>query len=360
MTGDLSPRADLLERQLTEIMLAWGMARDHATIAAEKMVASDLRGIDSHGVAMLATYDKLRQQGWLNVAPDIKVVSETPATGLIDADASLGHVPMTQAMALAIAKARALGVGAVAVRDSNHFGAAGLYALMAADAGLIGLATTSTWVPTIVPTFGAVPMFGTNPIAFAAPAGDRPPFVLDMATSTVAGGKVKLAILHKRPIPVGWAVDDKGQPVTDPVYANANRAFTPLGGSREMGSHKGYGLAAMVEILSTLLPGAVFAPARAARYPEERRTNIGHFALALDPKAFRGAGDFEADLDAMIDDLHAVPRADENQPVLVAGDPEHAALEERRQSGIPMPADLVAQVRGLCDACGAPFILEDR
>ncbi len=358
MTGDLSPAADLLERQLSEILLAWGMAPDHAAIAADKMVASDLRGIDSHGAAMMATYDKLRRQGWLNVAPDIKVVAETPATGLIDADASLGHVPMTQAMELAIDKAKAVGMGSVAVRDSNHFGAAGLYALMAADAGLIGLATTSTWVPTIVPTFGAAPMFGTNPIAFAAPAGDHPPFVLDMATSTVAGGKVKLAILHKQPIPVGWAVDRHGQPVTDPVYANEHRSFTPLGGTRELGSHKGYGLAAMVEILSTMLPGAVFACSRESRYPDESRTNIGHFALALDPKAFRGAGEFEADLDDLIAALHAVPRADEDQPVLVAGDPEHAAIEQRRRTGIPMPADLVTQVRELCEACGAPFVLD--
>lgn len=346
----------LLERQLAAILTAWGMPDDHVAIAAEKMVASDLRGIDSHGVAMMPMYDGIRRRGWLNVTPDVRLVTETPATGLVDGDGALGHIPAVRAMALAIDKAKAVGMGSVAVRDSNHFGAAGLYALMAAEQGLIGMATTSTWLPTIVPTFAAKPMFGTNPIAFAAPAGDNPPFVLDMATSTVAGGKVKLAILHNEPIPEGWAVDEAGRPVTDPVYANENRSFTPLGGSRLMGSHKGYGLAAMVEILSTMLPGAVYAPTRTARHADEPHANIGHFFLAMDPKAFRGEGAFEDDLDDMIDALRAVKRADPAQPVLVAGDPEVAAVDDRTENGVPMPADLIAQVRDLCAGCGAEFM----
>jgi LDH2 family malate/lactate/ureidoglycolate dehydrogenase len=358
MPGDISPSAELLERQLAAILTAWGMPAEHVAIAAAKMVASDLRGIDSHGVAMMPLYDRFRSSGKINVAPNIRVVAETPATALIDADAALGHIPAHRAMELAVAKAKSVGMASVAVRNTNHFGAAGLYALMAAESGFIGIATTSTWLPTIVPTFGAEPMFGTNPIAFAAPAGRNPPFVLDMATSTVAGGKVKLAILHRKPIPEGWAVDANGAPVTDPVYANEHRAFTPLGGSRLMGSHKGYGLAAMVEILSTMLPGAIYAATRGTRRPDETRLDIGHFFMAIDPAAFRGDGGFADDVDDMIDALHAVRRADAAQPVLVAGDPEQAAIAERRASGIPMPADLVAQVRALCDGCGAPFLLD--
>ena len=355
--GAISPPADLLERQLAAILAAWGMPAEHVAIAAGKMVASDLRGIDSHGVAMMPLYDSFRRSDRINVTPDIRIVADTPATALIDADGALGHIPAERAMRLAIDKAKTVGMGSVAVRDSNHFGAAGLYALMAAEAGLIGLATTSTWLPTIVPTFGAEAMFGTNPIAFAAPAGRNPPFVLDMATSTVAGGKVKLAILHKKPIPEGWAVDANGQPVTDPVQANDHRAFTPLGGNRLMGSHKGYGLAAMVEILSTMLPGAIYAATRAARRPDATRWDIGHFFMALDPAAFRAGDEFGDDVDDMIDALRAARPADAGQPVLVAGDPEQAAIAERTAGGIPMPADLVAQVRTLCDGCGAPFLL---
>src|SRR5437588_4512915 len=159
-----------------------------------------------------------------------------------------------------------------------------------------------------------------------------------MATSTVSLGKIKLAAMEEKPIRPGWAVDDKGNPLTDPQQALKHGCMTPLGSTPEMSSHKGYGLAAMVEILSTFLPGAFFATTRARRQPEAPRYNVGHFFLAMDPRAFRGEGEFESDLDDLIETLHAAKRVDQNQPVLVPGDPERSCHAERSRKGIPVPA----------------------
>jgi LDH2 family malate/lactate/ureidoglycolate dehydrogenase len=259
-------------------------------------------------------------------------------------------------MDLAIDKARIFGVGAVAVRNSNHFGAAGVYALRAAEQGLVGIATTAVFRPSIVPTHGREARFGTNPIAFAAPARRNLPFLLDMATSTVALGKFKLYAREGKAIPSGWALDEAGQAQTDPGQALVDRLMTPLGGSREMGGHKGYGLAAMVEILSTTLAGATYAPLRP---PGANRNDVGHFHMAMHPEAFRDAGEFESDLDALIESLRATPAADPEQPVIVAGDPEYAARERRRREGIPVPHSLLKLVREIAGRIGAEFTLTE-
>lgn len=349
--------ASQLSRQVEEILRAWGMSAEHARITAARLHHADIRGIDSHGVALLTLYSQLRAEGRINFQPAVRALRDSPVTALIDADHGLGQVPSTQAMQLAIDKCRQSGLAAVAVRNSNHFGAAGAYALMAAEAGLIGLAFTSVWNLSIVPTFGADPMFGTNPIAFAAPGERHRVFYLDMATSTVAIGKLRLAELHGRPIEPGWALDAAGQVTTDPGIALESRRLTPLGGTRPLGSHKGYGLAAMVEILCTMLAGAWYAATREARHPDEQHVNIGHFFLAIDPKSFRAAGEFEQDLDDMIDALHGCRRADPGQPVLVAGDPEAQAMEERGSLGVPVPEALLAQLRSIAAECRAAWQL---
>lgn len=334
------------------------MSSEHAQITAQRLAHADIRGIDSHGVALLPLYAQQRAQGRIEFRPDIQVLRESPVTALLDGGASLGQVPSTQAMQLAIDKCKRAGLAAVAVRNSNHYGAAGAYALMAAQAGLIGMSFTSVWDAAIVPTFGADAMFGTNPIAFVAPGRRHAVFYLDMATSTVAIGKLKLAALHGQPLQEGWALDDRGSITTDPNAALASRRLTPLGGSRPLGSHKGYGLAAMVEILCTMLSGAWYAPTREAHHPGERHFNIGHFFLAIDPAAFRDPGEFETDLDGMIDALHACRRADPAQPVLVAGDPEALAMAERSGTGVPLPEALLAQLRAIAAECGATWLLD--
>jgi len=350
--------ADILRRQLIALFTAWGMKGEQVEVTAQMLLAADLRGIDSHGIAMLPLYDDFRRAGKLTLNPEIKVVREMPATALLDGGGGLGHYPSFKAMNLAIDKCSVAGVGSVAVRNSNHYGAAGVYALLAAERGFIGLSTTSVWRPTVVPTFGAEPVFGTNPIAFAAPAGRHPPFCLDMATSTVALGKIKLAALHHQPIKPGWAVDEQGNPVLDPQEALKHGHLTPLGGTPEMSGHKGYGLAAMVEILSTMLPGAFYSTTRARRHPEAERYNVGHFFLAIDPRAFRDEGEFQQDIDDLIDALRASKRVDDKQPVLVAGDPEQACYAERSVRGIPVPLALAHKIRDLCETSGAPYLLE--
>src|SRR6266540_5845225 len=227
-------------------------------------------------------------------------------------------------MNLAVDKCRASGVAVVSVFNSHHFGAAGCYSKIAADRGVIGMVTSGTRGVTMVPTFGAEPVMGTNPIAFAAPASRNRPFQLDMATTTVAAGKVKVYKLNHRPLPSGWVVDGAGAPVTDEteafryVFERPEGGITPLGGAREVGGHKGYGLAVMVHILGGILAGASFSPIRRLTQGPSDPHNIGHFFLAIDPRAFRPDGKFEEDLDQVIDVLHATRPADPRQRVMVA------------------------------------------
>jgi LDH2 family malate/lactate/ureidoglycolate dehydrogenase len=242
----------------------------------------------------------------------------------------------------------------VAVRNSGHYGAAGAYVSLAAAAGFIGIATTTTRDPAVVPTFGSEAKLGTNAIAFSAPGARNQPVVLDMATSTASLGAIAMAWRTGRAIPDGWALDARGRSVTNGRVATEGRRLTPLGSSRAMGSHKGYGLALMVEILSSTLSGA-------QRWDGTPGTGaaVGHFCLALDPSRFRALGEFETGVDALVDGLRASPPLDPREPVLVAGDPEHAAHAERSRSGIPLSRAVVEDIRAVGRASGVPFLLGD-
>ena len=355
--------AATIESQLVSVFRAWGMSDQHAATTASLMVETDLRGVDSHGISMLPTYDKEFRSGRLNMRPSWKVLREGPAMALIDADASLGHPISAHAMNVAVDKCLGSGVAVVSVVNSHHFGAAGCYSKIAADRGVIGMVTSATRGVTMVPTFGAEPIMGTNPIAFAAPAHRNPPFQLDMATTTVAAGKIKVYKLNHKPVPSGWVLDGDGKPVTDEttafgyVFDRADGGITPLGGTRDLGSHKGYGLAVMVHILAGTLSGASFSPVRNRTQKSSDPHNIGHFFMAIDPRAFRPEGEFEEDLDQVIDVLHSAKRADPNQPVMVAGDPEMLTRAERLEQGVPVPDDLMAQLRAVAESAGVPFVM---
>src|SRR5262252_9557198 len=211
--------AQRIRQQLVFVFKAWGMSDAHASTTADMMVETDLRGVDSHGIGMLPTYDQEFRNGRLNMRPTFKKVRETPAMALIDADASLGHPAAAYGMNLAVDKCLAVGVAVVDVFNSHHFGAAGCYSKIAADRGVIGMVTSATRGVTMVPTFASEPVMGTNPIAFAAPARRNLPFQLDMATTTVAAGKVKVHKLNHKPLPSGWVVDGDGRAVTDETAA---------------------------------------------------------------------------------------------------------------------------------------------
>jgi len=352
-----------IRQQLVSVLGAWGMSESHADTTAEMMVETDLRGVDSHGIAMLPAYDQERRAGRLNMRPRFKTVRESAATALIDADASLGHPVSVHAMHLAVDKCRESGVALVSVFNSHHFGAAGCYSRLAAERGVIGMVVSSTRGVSMVPTFAAGPVLGTNPLAFAAPARRNPPFELDMATTTVAAGKVKVSKLNHRALPGGWVVDGGGAPVTDAeeafrfVFERPEGGITPLGGPRHLGGHKGYGLAVMVHILGATLAGGSFSPIRNRTQKPSDPHNIGHAFLAIDPRAFRADGEFEEDLDQVIDVLHGAQPADAAQPVLVAGDPEMATRRERLERGVPIPDDLMTQLRAVATGAGVPFVL---
>ena len=355
--------AERIRAQLAGVLRAWGMSEAHAETTAAMMLETDLRGVDSHGISMLPTYDREFRAGRLNMRPVFKTLREGPSMALIDADASLGHPVAVHAMNLAVDKCRESAVAVVSVVNSHHFGAAGCYSRIAAERGVIGMVTSATRGVSMVPTYAAEPVMGTNPLAFAAPARRNPPFQLDMATTTVAAGKVKVYKLNHEALPEGWVVDDKGQPVTDPeeafkyVFERPEGGITPLGGPKAAGGHKGYGLAVMVHILGGVLAGASFSPLRIKSQKPSDPHNLGHFFMALDPSAFRAPGAFEDDLDAVIDTLHAAKPADPAQPVLVAGDPEMATRAERLRDGVPVPDDLMVQLRAVAQSAGVPFVL---
>jgi LDH2 family malate/lactate/ureidoglycolate dehydrogenase len=340
-------RAETAHAQIVAILTAWGMPDGPVQTTADVMLATDLSGVDSHGISMLMDYDKSRTLGKINIQAQPRLVRQTTVTALIDADAGLGHPAAVMGMELAISKAKQAGLAAVAVRNSHHFGAAGYYAALAPKHGLIGMVTSATRTMGVVPTRAALPVLGTNPIAFAAPAARHRPFLLDMATSTVAANKVRVYGLRSQAVPAGWVLDGAGQPVQDPVLAtdtifkHKEGGLTPLGGVESMASYKGYGLAMMVHILGGVLSGASFSPIRKRTQKPSDPDDLGHFFMAIDPAAFRLDGGFESDLDDAIDVLRATPAADPALPVLVPGDPEAAKREVRLRDGIPLPVALV-------------------
>jgi LDH2 family malate/lactate/ureidoglycolate dehydrogenase len=357
--------SEKVREQIVALLDAWGMNPERSRITADVMVETDLAGVDSHGVSMLMDYEKSKIAGKLNLRADIKTVKESAVTALIDADAGFGHPASVMAMALAIKKAKAMGVGVVTVFNSHHFGAAGYYAAMASKEGLVGMVTSATRTIAVVPTRAKGPVLGTNPIAFAAPAKRNAPFRLDMATSSVANNKIKVYELNGKKLPAGWVLDERGEPITDPslalevVYgkAKAGGGQSPLGGTEEMSSYKGYGLALMVHILGGALSGGSFSPIRVKTQKPGDPDRLGHFFLAIDPKAFRPEGAFEEDLDAVIDVMHATPPIDPARPVLVPGDPEAAARAKRLREGIPMPDSLLQKIKDICERSKVRFVL---
>lgn len=345
---------------IVEALTAMKMPTAHAETTAGLMVRTDLRGVDSHGIGMLPRYHELWQTGFIAMDAEPTVVRDDMATGLLDGQRGLGHPVSARAMRLAIDKALTYGLGIVAVRNSGHYGAAANYSMMALEHDLIGLATTNTPYVAMVPTFGRTAKLGTNPISFAAPAGGQGPFVLDMATTTVAMGKLAVASRWKKPIPSGWALDERGAATTDPFVALKSRLLTPLGGSREVGSHKGYGLGVMVDILSGVLGGAVFGDLFQRSDRRERKLqDVGHCFAAIDPARFRPLAEFKRDMDDMLESLKSSPRAEGQERIYVAGEPEAECERRRRVEGIPLPPALVAHCQAMADSLGVARLKAD-
>ena len=241
------------------VFIKMGCSEEHASLAADVLIRSDLRGIDSHGVARLNGYVRLWEKGRINARPDIRIVHETPSTATIDGDRGLGLIVAPFAMKVAIEKADKVGSGWVSVRNSNHFGIAGYHALMAVEKDMIGFAMTNA-SPLVAPTYSIERMLGTNPMCYAFPAGQYPPVIVDMATSAAANGKLEIAQRAGLSVPQGWIQDGNGGISEDPHELKNGGSLLPLGSDKNHGSHKGFGLSATVDILSAVLSGANYGP----------------------------------------------------------------------------------------------------
>ncbi len=327
-----------------------GCSAKDAAIATKVLIAADLRGIDSHGVARLSGYVRLWEAGRINATPNIHVVHETPSTAVVDGDAGLGLVVAPYAMQIAIDKAKEVGTGWVSVKNSNHFGIAGYHAMMALEHDMIGMAMTNASA-LVAPTFSSEKMLGTNPIAVAIPAGNEPAFVADMATTTAANGKLEILQRKNADAPNGWVQDANGNDVTDANILKKGGALLPLGSDREHGSHKGYALGSIVDIFSAVLSGGSYgpwAPPFPAYIPLPQNMpgqGLGHFFGAMRIDAFRPAQDFKSNMDNWITRFRNATPIDPAQKVLIPGDPEREAHEARMQMGIPVVDPVVLDLK---------------
>lgn len=329
-------------------------------LAANALLSADLRGIDSHGIARLSGYVRLWEVKRVNATPTIQIVHETPSTAVLDGDQGLGLVVAQEAMKIAIAKAEKVGTGWVSVQNSNHFGIAGYHAMLALEHNMIGVAMTNA-SPLVAPTFSIDKMLGTNPIAVAAPAGSQPPFVADLATTTAANGKLEILQRKNEETPAGWVQDQSGHSTTDAHILKKGGALLPLGSDREHGSHKGYALGAMVDLFSALLSGANYAPwvppfpAYVPMPAQQPGKGIGHFIGAMRIDAFRPADEFKKDMDHWIEGFRNARPMEGHSQVLVPGDPERIAEQERLQDGISLHEEVVKDLHELGARFDLPF-----
>ncbi|MGX7686381.1 Ldh family oxidoreductase [Flectobacillus roseus] len=349
-----------LQEFIQQVFLSIGCSEEDALLASQVLISADLRGVDSHGIARLSGYVRLYDNGRLNPKPIIKIIHETPSTAVIDGDKGLGLVVAPKAMEIAMEKADKVGSGWISVQNSNHFGIAGYHAMKALHKDMIGWAMTNA-APLVTPTFSKEKLLGTNPIAVAVPAAENPPFVADFATTAVAYGKMEILQRKGAPAPLGWVQDKDGNPTDDANAVKNGGALLPLGGDREHGSHKGYGLGAIVDIFSGVLSGANFGPwvppfatAGFMSAGEQVGKGTGHFLGAMRIDGFRPADEFKADMDKWINRFKAAP-AVEGKNVIIPGDPERELEAERKANGINLLEPVVNDLNALATRFGIKF-----
>ncbi len=362
--------ADVIEtqrfpiKQLTDfsqkVFEHFGVPEPDAQQAAEVLAASDLRGIESHGVARLHTYFDMLTLGRINPRPEVKIIRESLSTATVDGDNGLGLVVGPQANKIAMDKAQTAGTGWVSVCNTNHYGIAGYYVLKALERDMIGWSMTNS-TKLVAPLWGGERMLGTNPIAIAFPGKKHPPIVIDMATSACAYGKVEMAARKQTTVPDGWIIDRNGVVSEVPSDMVQGGALLPLGSFREMGGHKGYCLATMVDILCCVLSGAnwgPWAPPFALRQEIPGRSvgrGIGHFFGAMSIEAFIDVDEFKAQIDDWIETFRATKPQPGTPGVVIPGDPERLAVEERQISGIPLVRPVVEELLDISRQTGIPL-----
>lgn len=342
--------AENLNRFCCDLLIRVGLSPSDAAIVADSLVEANLRGVDTHGVVRLPIYVKRIRLGLIERAPTMEISRTTPSTATFDGGNGPGQVVTVRAMDEAIGMARDTGVGLVAVRRSNHFGAAAYFAMRALEHDMIGIALTHA-ESDVIPFGGREPRLGTNPLAFAVPAGTSPPIVLDMATSVVAMGAVLLAAQEGRTIPKDWAVDADGNPVTDPGRA---RAVRPMAGP------KGYGLAVIIDVFCALLTGSAFGVHINRMYDNFSEPQaIGHFVGAIDIRKYVPVREFKERIDQMIRELKATPAAEGFDEVLLPGEPEARCHERRLREGVPLSREVYDELANLGEELRVAIELDD-
>lgn len=333
-----------------------GLSSDDAQLAVDVLLTANLRGVDTHGIAnMLPGYLTTLREGVAKADADITIVRETPGTATVDGNQALGVVATPKAMRLAIAKAKQVGIAAVTVGNSRHLAMASYHAMMALEHDMIGVCTSASG-PYVVPTFGREPRLGTNPIAVAVPCGSKPAYVFDAATSTIPGNRINIAYHKGEQLPGGVLADPDGRPIlepSDPPATYHGLKLLPLGSSRETGSHKGTGLATIVEILGSMLSGTELM----LRLPQG---DAHQFLMAMDIAAFTDVDAFKTSMDDLVQTMNDTPTAPGHDRVIVAGQLEAEAVADRTANGIPVPATSVAWFDEECRQRGLPTLSERR
>jgi L-2-hydroxycarboxylate dehydrogenase (NAD+) len=356
----MSTYATTLARYDATAVTAWtqaifeklGVPAEGAAATARALIHADLMGIDSHGLNRLATgmYAGGLRDGIIDLKAEPEIVHQAPATAVVDGHHGLGPIAATYAMELAISKARETGAGFVSVTNSRHYGASSHYATMALEHGMVGISMTIGGLG-VVPTNGRGRRLGINPMSVAAPSADEPPFILDIATSVVAGGKLELAKMAGKQVPLGWIVDAGGKPSTDPDDFWRGGAILPLGGGPETGGYKGYGLSVMIDIFCGVLSGLGYA--LSIRTPGNHAT--AHFQGALLVDGFRPLPGFRTMMDEMIRALRETEPAEGAERVFVHGEKEFEAQRDRERNGIPYHPDVIRRIEQLGREMGVPL-----
>ncbi len=324
-----------LQEFTINVLMKFGVPTEDAKIVADILIAADQRGIGSHGLQRLIRYTNGLKTGVMKPIADIKVLKETPNTLLISGGDGLGQIIAYKAMKLVIDKALKNNIALAAVCDSNHYGIASYFSMMALEHDLIGLSMTNS-APLVVPTHSKDALIGTNPISIAVPAGKEQPFVLDMATSTSTKGKVEVYAREGKPMPITWATDELGNPTENASRVVANLlerkggGLMPLGGAEEEnGGHKGYGLSTVIDIFSGVLSGSAFGPNLYAK--KDIPAKVSHFLGAIKIDAFIEPALFKGLMDAYINTLKNSEKADGKDRVFIHGEKEFERYEQQKE-----------------------------
>jgi LDH2 family malate/lactate/ureidoglycolate dehydrogenase len=332
-----------LEAFIGKALTALGLPESDAAVCAARMTEADLRGVDTHGIFRLPQYCRRIKAGGMNVRPKIRPVRENLVSALVDGDNGMGHVVVTYATEMAIAKAAEAGMAWVGTFNGNHAGAGAVYSTMPLAHDMICMYMTVANGNHMPPWGGVERILGTNPISVAIPAGEEPPIALDIATTVTAAGKVKLAAQKGETMPVGWMVDRKGQPLTDPKRASEG-FLLPIGG------YKGYGLNVVIGMLAGVLNGAAFGRG-VVDFNQDfvSRNNSGHMILAVRVDNFQTADTFKKEMDRAIREIRESERMEGVDRIWLPGEMEFYTIRERLRDGIPLAPAVVDSLRKLAD-----------